>query len=97
MKFRILGIEHIGIAQNTNSEQLSNFSDILKLPNEREFVKSKVITEIFDTGAGKIELLFPSEEGSVISKFLKKANLFIILQYQLIILTNLLNISYQMI
>ena len=28
MKFRILGIEHIGIAQNTNSEQLSNFFQI---------------------------------------------------------------------
>ena len=74
MKFTILGIEHVGIAQNTNSEQLSNFfSDILKLPNEREFVENqKVITEIFDTGAGKIELLFPSEESSVISKFLSK-------------------------
>ena len=74
MKFRILGIEHIGIAQNTNSEQLSNFfSDILNLPNEREFVENqKVITEIFDTGAGKIELLYPSEESSVISKFLSK-------------------------
>ena len=42
----------------------------------------KVITEIFDTGSGKIELLYPSDKSSVLDKFLK--NIYTdLLQYQL--------------
>ena len=74
MKFKILGIEHIGIAQNSGSNELSNFfSDTLNLHSTSELVDDqKVITEIFDTGAGKIELLYPSDKSSVIDKFLSK-------------------------
>ena len=74
MKFKILGIEHIGIAQNSGSNELSNFfSDTLSLHSTSELVDDqKVITEIFDTGAGKIELLYPSDKSSVIDKFLSK-------------------------
>ena len=74
MKFKILGIEHIGIAQNSGSNELSNFfSDSLNLHSTSELLDDqKVITEIFDTGAGKIELLYPSDKSSVIDKFLSK-------------------------
>jgi len=74
MKFKILGIEHIGIAQNSDSTELSKFfSETLDLHSTSELVENqKVITEIFDTGFGKIELLYPSDKSSVIDKFLSK-------------------------
>tara|TARA_B100000609_G_C17158211_1_gene404679 strand:- start:520 stop:930 length:411 start_codon:yes stop_codon:yes gene_type:complete len=74
MNFKVLGIEHIGIATNDNSKKLSLFFErILKLPLKREIVKNqKVLTEIFETGNGKIELLSATEESSVINKFLNK-------------------------
>ena len=74
MKFKILGIEHIGVAQNSGSNKLSNFfSDTLKLHSTKELVDNqKVITEIFDTGSVKIELLYPSDKSSVLDKFLSK-------------------------
>tara|TARA_B100000614_G_C14157539_1_gene331251 strand:+ start:110 stop:520 length:411 start_codon:yes stop_codon:yes gene_type:complete len=74
MNFKVLGIEHIGIATNDNSKKLSIFFErILKLPLKKEIVKNqKVLTEIFETGNGKIELLSATEESSVINKFLNK-------------------------
>jgi len=74
MNFKVLGIEHIGIATNDNSKKLSLFFErILKLPLKKEIVKNqKVLTEIFETGNGKIELLSATEESSVINKFLNK-------------------------
>ena len=77
MKFKILGIEHIGIAQDSDSTELSKFfSEILDLHSTSELVENqKVITEIFDTGSGKIELLYPSDKTSVIDKFLSKKEL----------------------
>lgn len=74
MNFKVLGIEHIGIATNDDSKKLSIFFErILKLPLKKEIVKNqKVLTEIFETGNGKIELLSATEESSVINKFLNK-------------------------
>jgi len=74
MDFKILGIEHIGIAQNQDSNQLSFFfKNILNISKKTEIVEGqKVLTEIFDTGAGKIELLSATSKDSVINKYLAK-------------------------
>ena len=74
MNFKILGIEHIGIAQDTDSDKLSSFFEsILNIPKKSEVVEDqKVLTEIFDTGAGKIELLSATDPESVINKYLAK-------------------------
>ena len=74
MNFKILGIEHIGIAQDKNSDKLSSFfENILNISKKSEVVDDqKVLTEIFDTGAGKIELLSATDKESVINKYLTK-------------------------
>ena len=74
MNFKILGIEHIGIAQDNDSDRLSSFfENILNIPKKSEVVEEqKVLTEIFDTGSGKIELLSSIDKESVINKFLSK-------------------------
>ena len=74
MNFKILGIEHIGIAQDKNSDKLSSFFEgILNMKKKSEIVEDqKVLTDIFDTGAGKIELLSATDKESVINKYLAK-------------------------
>ena len=74
MNFKILGIEHIGIAQDKGSDKLSSFfEDILNISKKSEVVEEqKVLTDIFDTGAGKIELLSATDKESVINKYLAK-------------------------
>jgi methylmalonyl-CoA epimerase len=74
MNFKILGIEHIGIAQDKNSDKLSSFfENILNISKKSEVVENqKVLTDIFDTGAGKIELLSATDKDSVINKYLAK-------------------------
>tara|TARA_B100000427_G_scaffold307420_1_gene294880 strand:+ start:229 stop:639 length:411 start_codon:yes stop_codon:yes gene_type:complete len=74
MDFKILGIEHVGIAQNQDSNKLSSFfEDALNMSKKTEIVDGqKVLTEIFDTGAGKIELLSATDKDSVINKYLAK-------------------------
>ena len=74
MNFKILGIEHIGIAQDKNSDKLSSFFEgILNMKKKSEIVEDqKVLTEIFDTGSGKIELLSATDAESVINKYLAK-------------------------
>ena len=74
MNFKILGVEHIGIAQDKGSDKLSSFfENILNISKKSEVVEEqKVLTEIFDTGAGKIELLSATDTESVINKYLAK-------------------------
>jgi len=74
MNFKILGIEHIGIAQDKDSDKLSSFfENILNISKKSEVVEDqKVLTDIFDTGAGKIELLSATDTESVINKYLAK-------------------------
>ena len=74
MNFKILGIEHIGIAQDKNSDKLSSFfENILNISKKSEVVEDqKVLTDIFDTGAGKIELLSAADKESVINRYLAK-------------------------
>ena len=74
MNFKILGIEHIGIAQHKDSDKLSSFfENVLNISKKSEVVEEqKVLTNIFDTGAGKIELLSETGKDSVINKYLAK-------------------------
>ena len=70
--FKILGIEHIGVATNSLEGINNIFSNILglKYVDTEEVKDQKVLTEIYDTHNGKIEFLFPTAEDSPISKFL---------------------------
>ena len=74
MNFKILGIEHVGLAQNSENSELSSFfENVLNLSKNTEIIEEqKVLTEIFDTGSGKIELLSATEPESVINKYLTK-------------------------
>jgi len=71
---KILGIEHIGIAVE-NIKKDAPFWELL-LNNSKSVTKEvkeqKVITEIFDTGKGKIELLEATSSESPIAKFIAK-------------------------
>ena len=72
MKFKILGIEHVAIAVNDTKEASEVFGDILGIKNtsSEEVKDQKVITDIYDTGSGKIEFLKATTDDSPISKFL---------------------------
>ena len=72
MNFKILGIEHVAIAVNDLDQPADIFGNILGInrSSKEEVADQKVITEIFDTGAGKIELLKATSEESPITKFL---------------------------
>ena len=71
---KILGIEHVGIAIENLDEDAPFWRLLL---NNCEYVsevvkEQKVITEIFDTGRGKIELLKATSPNSPIAKFIEK-------------------------
>ena len=72
MNFKILGIEHVAIAVNDLDHPADIFGNILGINRSsiEEVADQKVITDIFDTGAGKIELLKATSEESPITKFL---------------------------
>ena len=74
INFKILGIEHVAIAVN-DFEKLSFFFDLLPGLSEysEELVeKQNIITRIYNTGSGKIELLKENAKPSPISNFLNK-------------------------
>ena len=74
MNFKILGIEHVAIAVSSLKEPSKVFGDILGIDNTstEEVIDQKVVTDIFDTGRGKVELLEAISEDSPISNFLEK-------------------------
>jgi len=74
MNFKILGIEHVAIAVSSLKEPSKVFGDILGIDNTftEEVVDQRVLTDIFDTGRGKVELLEATSEDSPISNFLEK-------------------------
>ena len=74
MNFKILGIEHVAIAVSSLKEPSKVFGDILgiDITSTEEVVDQKVVTDIFDTGRGKVELLEATSEDSPISNFLEK-------------------------
>ena len=74
MNFKILGIEHVAIAVNDLEHPADLFGNLLGInrTSTEEIHDQKVITDIFDTGAGKVELLKATSDDSPITKFLEK-------------------------
>ena len=71
---KILGIEHIGIAVENFDENAPFWKLLLNNCDHisEEVKEQNVITEIFDTGRGKIELLEATSPESPIAKFIEK-------------------------
>ncbi|MDP6397214.1 MAG: methylmalonyl-CoA epimerase [Candidatus Marinimicrobia bacterium] len=71
---KILGIEHIGIAVESLDKSAPFWREVLKISHRTtETVESEgVVTDIFDTGSGKVELLSALSEDSPVGKFLAK-------------------------
>ena len=74
MNFKILGIEHVAIAVNDLEHPADLFGNLLGInhASTEEIHDQKVITDIFDTGSGKVELLKATSHDSPITKFLEK-------------------------
>ena len=72
MNFKVLAIEHVAIAVEDISEPADLFGNLLGIEHTstERIDDQKVITDIFDTGSGKIELLKATSEDSPITKFL---------------------------
>ena len=72
---KILGIEHIGIAVKDLDVSAPFWKDVLKISHKgKETVAQEgVVTDIYDTGRGKVELLKSMASNSVIEKFLKNS------------------------
>ena len=70
---RILGIEHVGIATNDLNKGKIFWENILgiKKSSSEEVEDQGVITDIYDTGNGKVELLLSKYPDSPIAKFIK--------------------------
>ena len=74
LPFKILGVEHVGIAV----EDLNDISDIfgdllgLKLRNREKIDDQQVITDIYETGSDKLEFLKATDPESPIAKFIDK-------------------------
>ena len=71
---KILGIEHIGIAVNNLDTDAPFWKHIMNIPHRNtELVDDQgVITDIYDTGKGKVELLEPTAKNTAVGKFLDK-------------------------
>ena len=73
--FKVLGVDHIGIAVSDLKETGSFWSDMLGLPanGEETVAEQKVTTGFFPTPNGsEIELLAATDETSPIAKFIEK-------------------------
>ena len=71
---KVIGVEHIGIAIKDLEKDAPFWSKVLGIEQTKtEDVDDQgVITDIYDTGRGKIELLLSKYPDSPIGKFLKK-------------------------
>ena len=71
---KILGIEHIGIAVNDLDTSAPFWSHILNISHKgKEIVQDQgVLTDIYDTTQGKVELLQSLGDATPIGKFLSK-------------------------
>ena len=70
---KILGIEHVGIATSDleTGETFWNLILGIKKTHSEEVENQGVITDIYDTGNGKVELLLSKYPDSPIAKFIK--------------------------
>jgi len=71
---KIIGIEHIAVAVEDLEEPARVFHELLGIRDRQtgEVIDQRVITDIFDTGAGKVEFLKATAAESPIAKFLQK-------------------------
>ncbi|MFC1543003.1 methylmalonyl-CoA epimerase [Candidatus Neomarinimicrobiota bacterium] len=71
---KILGIEHVGVAVEGLEDPARVFHELLGISRgtTEEVPDRQVITESFDTGAGKVELLKAVSGSSPITRFLQK-------------------------
>ena len=71
---KVIGIEHIGIAVKNLDEGSNFWKEIIGLSHSStEDIDSQgVITDIYQTGAGKIELLMSKYPDSHVAYFIKK-------------------------
>ena len=69
---KILGIEHLGIAVNSIDKSAPFWKHILQIPHRstEDVTDQGVVTDIYDTGKGKVELLESMGEDTPIGKFL---------------------------
>jgi methylmalonyl-CoA/ethylmalonyl-CoA epimerase len=72
LPFKILGIEHVGIAVNDLNGISDIFGDLLglKLRSREKIDDQQVITDIYETGSGKLEFLKATDKHSPIAKFI---------------------------
>ena len=72
--FKILSIEHVGIA----ADDLNGISDVfgdllgLELLSREKIDDQQVITDIYETGSGKLEFLKATSKDSPIARFIDK-------------------------
>ena len=71
---KIIGIEHIGIAVKNIREASSFWDHVLQIGHSttEDVDDQGVITDIYDTGQGKVELLQAKYPGSPVAKFLDR-------------------------
>jgi len=71
---KIIGIEHIGIAVKNIREASSFWDHVLQIGHSttEDIDDQGVITDIYDTGQGKVELLQAKYPDSPIAKFLDR-------------------------
>ena len=74
LPFKILGIEHVGIAVDDLNGISNVFGDLLglKLSSREKIDDQQVITDIYETGSGKLEFLKATGPDSPISRFIDK-------------------------
>ena len=72
--FKILGIEHIGIAVDDLNGISDVFGDLLglELRSREKIDDQQVITDIYETGSGKLEFLKATDKNSPIAQFIEK-------------------------
>ena len=74
LPFKILGIEHVGIAANDLNGISDIFGDLLglQLSSREKIDDQQVIPDIYETGSGKLEFLKATDKNSPISRFIDK-------------------------
>ena len=72
--FKILSIEHVGVAVENMEGISSIFSDVLglKFSSSEEVKDQKVITDIYRAGNSKLEFLKATSKDSPIARFIDK-------------------------
>ena len=72
--FKILGIEHVGVAVERMEDISSIFSDVLGLEfsGSEEVAEQQVITDIYQVDKSKLEFLEATSKDSPIARFIDK-------------------------